>query len=102
MSAPGGSSRGGAPAPPDAFERGLGRLLLGATLLAAGLLGVALVWPASGAPLGTAGVVVLLAAPFGAIVLAGGLYAREGRWRAVATAGLLLAILAAGLWLQGA
>ncbi len=87
---------------PDDFQRGLGKFLLGATLLSAALLAIAVLWPRAGAAGGTAGVVVLLAAPFGAILTAGALYARRGEWRPAATAVLLLAILAAGLWIQGA
>lgn len=87
--------------PVDDFQRGLGRLLLGATVLSAGLLAVAVLWPHAGRAGGTAGVVVLLSAPFVAILTAGALYARRGEWHPAATAGLLLAILAAGLWIQG-
>lgn len=94
---PGGSVPG---RDPDGLEKGLGWLLLVATVVASGCFAVALVWPPAADIGGTAGVAVLLGAPFAVILAAGFLYARARAWVLAAITLLLMAILAVGLWIQ--
>ena len=80
-------------------DRGLAALLrVAVALAAAGFLAALVPGPTSG-PAASAGVAVLLSAPFLATLSAAVTHARRGRAVDAALAALLLAALLAGVWL---
>lgn len=80
-------------------DRGLAALLRVAVGLAAAGFLASLLPGGTAAPAASAGVAVLLSAPFLATLSAGVSHARRGRAADAALAALLLASLAAGVWL---